>query len=111
MTEAPEKQNALNKFVYWVKDTKLKSFDEANAIKGPLGGKNAKGLRAICELSSLGFSMLLLGILVPWYVRMQTNKKHQKELAEKYNSYHTYPSLNINNKKTFQAFGMTAQTR
>lgn len=107
MKDAPENANALQKFVYWVKDTKLKSFDEANAIKGELGGANAKRLRALCEVSSLGFSMVLLGFLVPWYVRKQTDAKHQKELQEKYNSYHTYPSLNLStNKRAFQAFGM-----
>lgn len=95
-------KKALNKFVFWVKDTKLKSFDEAAQVS-----KQAKNLRSVCELSSLGFSMLLLGILVPWYVRKETERKTQKESEKKYNSYHTWPSLNsTSNKKTFQAFGM-----
>ena len=111
MTQKPDTKNPLKRFVFWVKDTKLKSFDEANAIvatnANKIGGAKAKGLRAICEVSSLAFSMLVLGILVPWYVRKQTERKHQQELLEKYNSFHTYPSLNLtSNKKTFQAFGM-----
>lgn len=107
MTETPKAaknplKKALNKASYWINDTKLKSFDEAAMVS-----KKAKGLRAMCEVSSLGFSMLLLGILVPWYVRKQTNNQVQKEMEKKYNSYHTWPSLNsTSNKKTFQAFGM-----
>ena len=33
MTDKPNTKNPLKKFWFWVKDTKLKSFDEANAIK------------------------------------------------------------------------------
>lgn len=115
MKERPEKMNLLQRFVYWVKDTKLKSFDEANAIKSTesvINGAKAKGLRAICEVSSLGFSMLLLGILVPWYVRKETERKEHLKLKEKLNDLMSYPSLNFNstsNKKTFQAFGMMMQ--
>ena len=112
MKEKPDTKNPLKKFVYWVKDTKLKSFDEANAIKAAdsaIHGAKAKGLRAICEVSSLGFSMLLLGILVPWYVRKETERKEQMKLKERLKDLITYPSLNLkstSNKKTFQAFGM-----
>lgn len=115
MKERPEKMNMLQRFAYWVKDTKLKSFDEANAIKATesiIHGSNAKGLRAICEVSSLGFSMLLLGILVPWYVRKETERKEHMKLKEKLKDLISYPSLDSNftsNKKTFQAFGMMMQ--
>lgn len=115
MKERPENMNMLQRFVYWVKDTKLKSFDEANAIKATenvIHGSKAKGLRAICEVSSLGFSMLLLGILVPWYVRKETERKEHMKLKEKLKDLFTYPTLNVNstsNKKTFQAFGMMMQ--
>lgn len=113
--EKPNTQNPLKKFWYWVKDTKLKSFDEANAIKATesaIHGSKAKGLRAICEISSLGFSMLVLGILVPWYVRKETERKEHMKLKAKLQDLMTYPSLNLNktsNKKTFQAFGMMMQ--
>ena len=68
----------------------------------------AKKYRALCEVSSLGFSMLLLGILVPWYVRKQTEIKHRKELEANFNRYHTYPTIFPTNtaKRAFQAFGM-----
>lgn len=110
MKEKPDKMNPLQKFVYWVKDTKLKSFDEANAIKpseSVISGSKARNLRALCELSSLGFSMLILGILVPWYVRKETERKEQMKIKQKLKDLTTYPSLNLtSNKKTFQAFGM-----
>lgn len=113
MTERPDTKNPLKKFVYWVKDTKLKSFDEANAIvaskTNKIAGAKAKGLRAICEVSSLGFSMLVLGILVPWYVRKETERKEQMKLRQRLNDLISFPALNFNpasNKKTFQAFGM-----
>ena len=122
MTDKPNTKNPLKKFWFWVKDTKLKSFDEANAIKDGVikngekiikeykGGTKAKGLRAICEVSSLGFSMLVLGILVPWYVRKETERKEELKLKERFKNLIFYPSINsTSNKKTFQAFGMMMQ--
>ena len=125
MKDKPETKNPLKKFWFWVKDTKLKSFDEANAIKdGAIeiekngnkiiknykGAANAKGLRALCEVSSLGFSMLVLGILVPWYVRKETERKEELKLKERLKNLIFYPSINFtSNKKTFQAFGMMLQ--
>ena len=118
MADKPETKNPLKKFWFWVKDTKLKSFDEANAIKDGisengkkyLGGKSAKGLRALCEVSSLGFSMLVLGFLVPWYVRKETERKEELKLKERLKNLVFYPSINsTGNKKTFQAFGMMLQ--
>ena len=115
MQESPKTKNPIKNFWYWVKDTKLKSFDEANAIKATesaIHGSKAKGLRAICEVSSLGFSMLVLGILVPWYVRKETERKEHMKLKSRLQDLMSYPSLNLNgtsNKKTFQAFGMMMQ--
>lgn len=113
MKERPDTKNPLKQFVYWVKDTKLKSFDEANAIvaskTNTIAGSKAKGLRSICEISSLGFSMLVLGFLVPWYVRKETERKEQMKIRQRLNDLISFPALNFNstsNKKTFQAFGM-----
>lgn len=94
------------KLAHWANGTELKTFAEAAKVS-----KKAKILRYICEGSSLGFSMLILGMLVPWYVRKQTERKVQEELKQKYNSFHTYPSLmQTSNKKTFQAFGMMMES-
>lgn len=105
--DAPNKsKNAIadlgKKLSHWASGTELKTFGEAAKVS-----KTAKVLRYVCEASSLGFSMLILGMLVPWYVRRNTERKVQQEMAKKYQSFHTYPSLNLtSNKKTFQAFGM-----
>ena len=94
------------KLAHWANGTELKTFAEAAKVS-----KKAKILRYICEGSSLGFSMLILGMLVPWYVRKQTERRVQEELKQKYNSFHTYPSLmQASNKKTFQAFGMMMES-
>ena len=104
---APQKSNNAiadfgKKLAHWAGGTELKTFQEAAKVS-----KQAKNLRYVCEGASLGFSMLILGMLVPWYVRKQTERKVQKEMTERYDSFHTYPSLNLtSNKKTFQAFGM-----
>lgn len=118
MKDRPDTKNPLKKFAYWVKDTKLKSFDEANAIiaseTNKIAGAKAKGLRALCEVSSLGFSMLVLGILVPWYVRKETERKEQMKIRERLKDIVTFPSLNLSstsNKKTFQAFGMMLEKK
>lgn len=110
--EAPEKvQNRFKQvwknFSYWVNDTHLKTFDETALLlkKYP----QAKNLRSVCELSSLGFSMLILGMFVPWYVRKQTEIKHKKEMEANLNNYHLRPVINIDRpsaRRTFQAFGM-----
>lgn len=90
---------------HWASGTELKTFGEA-AVVSP----KAKALRTVCEGSSLGFSMLILGMLVPWYVRKQTEKKVRQEMIAKYESFHTFPTLNsTSNKKTFQAFGMMSK--
>lgn len=102
-SEKPKSDSLKDKFNYWVKETRLKSFAEAEKMSPA-----AKKYRALCEVSSLGFSMLLLGILVPWYVRKQTEIKHRKELEANFNRYHTYPTIFPTNtaKRAFQAFGM-----
>ena len=63
----------------WIKNTYVKSFDEVLP--------KDKNMRSICELASLGFSIISLGILLPAYNRRVTEKKvaqaKQKELEAK----------------------------
>lgn len=104
INDKPKSNGIADRFKYWVRDTNLKSFDEAGQIL-----KNAKNLRSLCEISSLGFSMLLLGILVPWYVRSKTETQRKKEVAQTLSRYHTYPTIfphSSHANKAFQAFGM-----
>src|SRR5574344_528756 len=65
------------KVINWIKDVKLKTFDEA----AKYGSKN-KNVRALCQVGSLGFSMALLGIILPTYVRSHTEKNRKKELEQ-----------------------------
>lgn len=51
----------------WVRRTSLKSFDEVLP--------NAKNMRSVCQLASLGFSIISLGVLLPAYNRKVTEKK------------------------------------
>ncbi len=73
--EAPQDANVFKKFGNWVKNVKVKSFDEV--------AKNAKTTkyRGICELASLGFSIATLGILLPMYNKRVTAKKEAQRKA------------------------------
>ncbi len=69
--------SVASKVINWIGDAHLKSFDEvANHVK-------TKNLRTVCQLSSLGFSTLLLGLLIPWYTRKQTERNERKEQQKK----------------------------
>jgi len=73
--EAPAGANVLQKFGNWVKNVKVKSFDEvANSAK-------ATRYRGVCELASLGFSILTLGILLPIYNKRVTARKEAERKA------------------------------
>ena len=70
--------SSFTKAIDWVKNTTLKSFDEVLP--------KDKNMRSICQLVSLGFSIISLGVLLPAYNRRVTEKKValQKQLeAEK----------------------------
>ncbi len=77
----PDDKNAffLKRFWNWVQNYKLKSFDEVKDLATSAGKMNAKNLRSICQISSLAFSIITLGILLPAYNRNVTNKKVQKQ--------------------------------
>jgi hypothetical protein len=105
--KAPVKSNnAIKDFIakigHWASGTELKTFSEAAKVSN-----KAKVMRYACEASSLGFSMLTLGMLVPWYVRKQTEKKVREETIKRFESFNKYTTIIPNDKKrTFQAFGM-----
>jgi len=69
----PQNAGNLRKLGNWVLHTSLKSTDELASIK-------TKNLRAACQLTNLGASLLLLGTLIPKYARHQTKKKHERDL-------------------------------
>ncbi len=81
----------LNRIGDWIKNAYVKSFDEVLP--------KDKNMRSICELASLGFSIISLGILLPAYNRQVTEKKvaqaKQKELQQTKNATKSDPDLII----------------
>lgn len=67
--------NALEKLWHWAKHTAIKSSDELATVKD-------KRLRTMCQIGSILFSLLSLGVFIPLYTRAKTNKKHAEELAK-----------------------------
>lgn len=72
LKEVPQDASVFKKFGNWVKNVKVKSFDEV--AKSAMATK----YRGICELASLGFSILTLGVLLPMYNKRVTAKKEAK---------------------------------
>ena len=60
----------------------MKSTDELEAIADVAKRTKAKNFRAVCQLSSMAFSLLSLGVIIPLYTRTQTNKKQRQEAAK-----------------------------
>ena len=95
--------NGLQKFWHWFKDVKLKSSEEVlsktaeslkskgltpteeqkNIIEKEL--KKAKNMRSACQLSNLGVSLALLGLIIPIFLRKSTAKKHAEEIKQSQN--------------------------
>lgn len=71
-----EGANVLQKFWNWAKHTKMKSTDELGAIANEAMRSKAINLRGICQVGSLVFSLISLGVFIPLYTRTQTNKKN-----------------------------------
>lgn len=74
-----EGSNVFQKFWNWAKHTKMKSTDELSAIGNEALKIKARNLRALCQVGSLAFSLISLGIFIPVYTRTQTNKKEKTE--------------------------------
>lgn len=96
----------------WIKNTTLKSFDEVLP--------QHKNLRSICELASIGFSIIFLGVLLPAYNRKVTEKKvalaKEKELRDQKATNAANAQLIINLKKVNAlsskgVFGKVVQNR
>ncbi|MDD3238341.1 MAG: hypothetical protein PHV37_09635 [Candidatus Gastranaerophilales bacterium] len=70
---ADDKTKALPKrFWNWVKNYKLKSFDEITDV-------TSKNMRSVSQLAGLAFSIVSLGIILPRYNRSVTEKKVKRE--------------------------------
>ncbi|MBR1775452.1 hypothetical protein IJ750_00050 [bacterium] len=94
--ELDKNANALKKFWHWVKNVNIKSSEEVvsktkemlngakptqeQAIKIEKEISRAKNLRAACQATNIGVSLLLLGIVIPVLTRKNTKRKHEKAL-------------------------------
>ena len=71
--------NKLKKFWHWVKDINIKSSEEVVG-KTEKEIKRTKNLRSACQVTNLGVSLALLGIVIPIFTRRSTKKKHEQAL-------------------------------
>ena len=88
--------SAIKKFWHWVKDVNVKSSEEViSKTKEMLKGatpteeqalaiekelKKARNLRATCQATNIGVSLILLGLVIPIFTRRHTKKKHEEAL-------------------------------
>lgn len=102
--ESTKDSSILKRAGDWIKNTTLKSFDEVLP--------QHKNLRSICELASIGFSVIFLGVLLPAYNRKVTEKKvalaKEKEMNEKQaaNATNAQLVINLKNDKAFSSTGL-----
>lgn len=68
-----EYKNIAQRFVGWVKDTNIKTFDEIQP--------QFKNYRSLAKVGGLGFSIALLGVFLPMYNKHVTNKKEARRKA------------------------------
>jgi len=73
--------NMFKRFGNWVVNTHLKSTDEL-AADGVRTLEEMKYLRNKCQGVNLGSALLILGLFVPVYTRLKTQRNHKKELLE-----------------------------
>ena len=91
-----EDAGVIKKFWHWMKDVSLKSSEEvvsktAEELKGktPTAAqkatiekelKRAVNLRSACQAANLGVSLVLLGLVIPFFTRNNTKKKHAEQI-------------------------------
>ena len=66
-------ENVWQKFKHWMKDVNIKSSAE-------VAGKKAVNYRSYCQVTNLGVSLALLGLIIPIFTRRNTKRKHEKAL-------------------------------
>lgn len=90
----------LKKFWHWVKDVHTKSSEEVvsktakeleakgltpdskQAAKIESELKHAVNLRSACQVTNVGVSLLLLGLIIPIFTRKNTKKKHAEAVKQ-----------------------------
>lgn len=91
--------NVFKKFWNWVKNTSVKSSDE-------LVTKHAKNMRTWCQVANIGFSLALLGLLVPLLTVGSAQKGRKKDIEEQ--KRNTLANLNDSTTTTGAATGSAA---
>ena len=66
-------ENAWQKFKHWMKDVNIKSSKE-------VVGQKAINYRSACQVTNLGVSLALLGLIIPIFTRRNTKRKHEQAL-------------------------------
>ena len=84
MKPLKENANAWDKFKHWMKDVNIKSSSE-------VVGKKAVNYRTACQVTNIGVSLALLGLIIPIFTRRNTKKKHEQaiKLAQEQNKTQT----------------------
>ena len=76
--------NVFKKIGNWIVNTHLKSTDEL-AADATRSIKDMRHMRTQCQAVNLGSSLLILGLLVPVFTRLKTQKNHKKDLLAQQN--------------------------
>lgn len=76
--------NVFKKVGNWIVNTHLKSTDEL-AADATRSIKDMRHMRTQCQAVNLGSSLLILGLLVPVFTRLKTQKNHKKDLLAQQN--------------------------
>ena len=70
----PNKKHSIwKKFKHWMKDVNIKSSAE-------VVGQKAVNYRSACQVTNLGVSLALLGLIIPIFTRRNTKHKHELAL-------------------------------
>ena len=107
MKQLDKNANVWQKFKHWMKDVNIKSSNEvfsktekalngakptekqAEIIKKEL--EKAVNYRSACQVTNLGVSLALLGLIIPIFTRRNTKRKHEQalKLAQEQNKTQT----------------------
>ena len=107
MKPLKEGAGAWDKFKHWMKDVNVKSSNEVvSKTEEALNGlkptkeqaeiiekelKKAVNYRSYCQVTNLGVSLALLGLIIPIFTRRKTKRKHEQalKLAQEQNNTQT----------------------
>ncbi len=114
MKPLKENANAWDKFKHWMKDVNIKASNEVvskteKALNGAKPTKEqaeiikkelekAVNYRTACQVTNIGVSLALLGLVIPIFTRRNTKRKHEQalKLAKEQNQLQTENNKNEN---------------